>query len=150
VVYSAGFFITACSDAIVRSAEHCLENGKTYAVVRLLATHATILSVQRAESAPRLMFQVETTETHHGVYCCSKLVFVRALARDKSHMPQAYACFKQAYTRLASSLGTPKPYEMSPAVPKGRRGRDAEPRRPAQASTASRKACESSIQVITS
>ena len=34
VVYSAGFHITACSEAILHSAEHCLTAGKTYAIVR--------------------------------------------------------------------------------------------------------------------
>lgn len=34
VIYSAGFFITACSEAVIASAEHCLSNKKTYAVVR--------------------------------------------------------------------------------------------------------------------
>lgn len=34
VIYSAGFFITACGEAVVAAAEHCLANSKTYAVVR--------------------------------------------------------------------------------------------------------------------
>lgn len=34
VVYSAGFHITACSEAILHSAELCLSAGKTYAIVR--------------------------------------------------------------------------------------------------------------------
>ena len=34
VVYSAGFFITACSDAVKKCVEHCLEYKKTYALVR--------------------------------------------------------------------------------------------------------------------
>ena len=33
VIYSAGFFITACSEAVIAAAEHCLSNNKTYAVV---------------------------------------------------------------------------------------------------------------------
>jgi hypothetical protein len=33
VVYSAGFHITACSEAILFIAEHCLSAGKTYALV---------------------------------------------------------------------------------------------------------------------
>lgn len=32
VIYSAGFFITACSEAVIAAAEHCKDNGKTYAV----------------------------------------------------------------------------------------------------------------------
>lgn len=34
VIYSAGFFITACGEAVIAAAEHCLANSKTYAVVR--------------------------------------------------------------------------------------------------------------------
>ena len=36
VVYSAGFFITACSAAVEYCAKHCTETGKTYALVRSL------------------------------------------------------------------------------------------------------------------
>lgn len=32
VIYSAGFFITACGEAVIAAAEHCLANSKTYAV----------------------------------------------------------------------------------------------------------------------
>lgn len=34
VVYSAGFFITACAPAIEACADHCLQQKKTYALVR--------------------------------------------------------------------------------------------------------------------
>lgn len=34
LIYSAGFHITACSEAVLYSAEHCLNNSKTYAIVR--------------------------------------------------------------------------------------------------------------------
>jgi hypothetical protein len=33
VVYSAGFFITACAAAIEACADHCLQHNKTYALV---------------------------------------------------------------------------------------------------------------------
>jgi adenosine kinase len=33
VVYSAGFFITACAPAIEACADHCLQHKKTYALV---------------------------------------------------------------------------------------------------------------------
>jgi hypothetical protein len=42
VVYSAGFFITACSEAILHSAEHCLANNKVYAIVRFAAAHIRV------------------------------------------------------------------------------------------------------------
>lgn len=38
VVYSAGFFITACPAAIQACADHCAEKKKTYAVVRRICT----------------------------------------------------------------------------------------------------------------
>jgi hypothetical protein len=34
VVYSAGFFITACAPAVEACADHCLAHKKTYALVR--------------------------------------------------------------------------------------------------------------------
>jgi hypothetical protein len=48
VVYSAGFFITACAPAIEACADHCLANKQTYALVRSL-----ILCLAAGRASPR-------------------------------------------------------------------------------------------------